>query len=153
MDTINNINQSLKGSRLNGCPKLYIKENIMRLITQKTTEAFRDFKALRVNNTTVKVFPLGDAGTVQLKLHGNTIAEFTPNGKFGYRSLWFTLAGWNTPTTKERLNGLFKTMNLTVQIRQRNYQLYLDTPTESVPINPTGWFAIGGKSSIVKKFQ
>jgi hypothetical protein len=153
MDTIVNINQSFKGSRLNGCPKLYIKENIMRQITQKTTEAFRDCKALRVNNTTVKVFPSGDAGTVQLKLHGNTIAEYTPNGKFGYRSLWFTLASWNTVTTKERLNGLFETMNLTARIRQRKFQLYLDTPTESVAINPTGWFAIGGKSSIVKKFQ
>ena len=36
-----------------------------------------------------------------LFLHGNRIAEIRDDG-----SVWATLAGWGTPTTRERLNGV-----------------------------------------------
>ncbi len=151
------INQSLKGSCLNSYPSSTIKEIKMRLITKKITEAFRDYRAQKVNNSEVKVDHFdGRPGSVALYLHGNLIATFNPTGMSGYhhvgQAVSFTLAGWNTPTTKERLNGLFKTMGLTARIRQRNYQLYLDTPTESVKINAYGWFDIGGKMSIVSDY-
>lgn len=50
-----------------------------------------------------------------LHLHGNKIAELR-NGE-----LWITNAGWNTNTTKERLNGLPN-----VHIRQLNYVWHLN---------------------------
>lgn len=50
-----------------------------------------------------------------LYLHGNKIAELR-NGE-----LWITNAGWNTNTTKERLNGLPN-----VHIQQRDYVWYLN---------------------------
>lgn len=132
----------------------------MRKITQRATESFLNRKPIKLGNTRVRVGHLtldGNGREVKtspvtsstLILHGHTIAEFNFIG----RSLWFTLAGWNTPTTKERLNGLFDTMGLTVKIVQRNFVLYLETPTESVEIDANGWYAIGGKGSKVEDFQ
>lgn len=51
----------------------------------------------------------------RLKLHGNTIAELSADG------LFITSAGWKTPTTKERLNGLPG-----VHIQQKNFQWFLN---------------------------
>lgn len=50
-----------------------------------------------------------------LKLHGNTIAEWRDG------SLWVTTAGWNTSTTKDRLNGLAG-----VRVHQNNWDFYLN---------------------------
>ena len=41
---------------------------------------------------------------LELKLHGNTIAQWRG------RELWVTLAGWPSPTTKSRLNALARLM-------------------------------------------
>lgn len=127
----------------------------MRQITQRASSSFLNKKPFKLGNTSVEVFHLayGDktspVNEVTLKLHQNTIAEFNFIG----RGLWFTLAGWNTTTTKERLNGLFQTMGLTAKIVQRNFELYLETPTESVKIDAHGWYAIGGRASEVQDFQ
>ena len=44
---------------------------------------------------------------VVLLLHGNRIAERMPDG-----SIMATLAGWPSPTTRERLNGLTELLGL-----------------------------------------
>ena len=73
------------------------------------------------------------------------------------KGLYFTLAGWNTPTTRERLNGLFETYGLTCKVRQIKGRAYIQTPSELVEIDPSRTYVIGGgkntRHSIVKDFQ
>ena len=71
----------------------------MRKITEKAVNAFESNIDFKSSNTKVC---RGD-----YYLHDNKIAEFTslfPNDK--NKSINITLAGWNTNTTRERLNGL-----------------------------------------------
>lgn len=71
----------------------------MRKITQEIVQAFYRGEKLNKGNTKTD----GDA----IFLHGNKIAEH--NSIFsndGNKHINITLAGWNTPTTRERLNGL-----------------------------------------------
>ena len=70
----------------------------MRKITREAVEAFEGGYKLAKQNMLVN-----DMG---MFLHGNKIAEFTSLFKDGDRSINITLAGWNTNTTRERLNGL-----------------------------------------------
>lgn len=79
----------------------------MRQITRNAVAAFIGGYNFNSGNTQV----MDNA----LYLHGNKIAELR-NGE-----LWITIAGWNTHTTKERLNGLPN-----VHIQQKNYVLYLN---------------------------
>ena len=65
----------------------------MRKITQQICNAFINRQRLTVGNSHTD----GD----RLVLHGNTIAIWTKDN-----DLEVTLAGWPTPTTRERLNAL-----------------------------------------------
>ena len=137
----------------------------MRQITLKIAEAFFNRKALKMNNTEVKGRYISTNGKgeeikdpngyveMYLYLHGNLIANFNQIQK----GLYFTLAGWNTPTTRERLNGLFQTFNLTCKVRQIKGRAYIQTPSELVEIDPSKTYVIGGgkntRHSIVKDFQ
>lgn len=71
----------------------------MRKIEQAMIAAIRDYRPWRDGNTAYD-----GAGTVTL--HGNAIAKFedSPEGKRG--SILFNLCGWNTPTTRSRINAL-----------------------------------------------
>tara|TARA_R110000744_G_scaffold186790_1_gene306185 strand:- start:281 stop:607 length:327 start_codon:yes stop_codon:yes gene_type:complete len=75
----------------------------MRKVTADAIRAFRNNREFRRGNTQVRIV----ATTRLLLLHGNTIAKFC--GESG--NLWITSAGWQTVTTKERLNG-FPTINI-----------------------------------------
>ena len=71
----------------------------MKKITQQAVNAFENNKDFKNGNTSVK---RGD-----YFLHDNKIAEFESLFlKDGNRNINITLAGWNTNTTRERLNGL-----------------------------------------------
>lgn len=74
----------------------------MRKITRMMVNAFYKGENLSLSNTTVKNY--------KMFLFGNKIAWLENN------TLYFTLCGWNTPTTRERLNGLG------VGISQRNFK-------------------------------
>ena len=128
----------------------------MRQITQKTANAFFNRKALKMNNTEVKGRYISTNGKgeeikdpngyveMYLYLHGNLIANFNQIQK----GLYFTLAGWNTPTTRERLNGLFETYGLTCKVRQIKGRAYIQTPSELVEIDPSRTYVIGvGKNT------
>ena len=52
----------------------------------------------------------------RMYLHGNLIAERLADG-----SIWGTLAGWSTATTRERLNGLCLLLHSPVRFYQRDY--------------------------------
>jgi hypothetical protein len=70
----------------------------MRKITQQAINAFNNKEIFSKDNTRVDVY-LG--GETALFLHNNLIATKDCKGVLNV-----SLAGWATPTTKERLNGL-----------------------------------------------
>jgi len=65
----------------------------MRKVTQQIKQAFSQGTSLKVGNTRT------DGQTVWL--HGNAIVKRDPDGLVRW-----SLAGWNTPTTRERVNGI-----------------------------------------------
>lgn len=74
----------------------------MRTITKKAVAAFLAGKKFREDNTRVEIRTDFTQDITHLILHGNVIAiKYFATGK-----VEITTAGWNTPTTKERLNGL-----------------------------------------------
>ena len=87
----------------------------MRKITEDAIRAFRNGRTFNRGNTEVKVW-LGERfPQMALMLHGNTIATLSRDG------LFITSAGWETTTTKERLNGLPN-----VHIVQKNFEWFLN---------------------------
>lgn len=78
----------------------------MRKVTKKIANAFHNEEKLKISNT----YTDGQA----VWLHGNKIIERRQDG------IWFTLAGWDTLTTRERLNGI-----LPVHITRINGKSYL----------------------------
>lgn len=70
----------------------------MRKITKDSVNAFMQGSTFKSSNTSVEV----EGNNIKLKLHGNTIASRGINS----RIVTITTAGWDTRTTKERLNGL-----------------------------------------------
>jgi len=85
----------------------------MRKITQQAVDAFNKGKPFKSGNTEVKVDVWGAR---EMFLHNNLIATQFPEG-----GLEITTAGWNTPTTRERLNGLNG-----VSVNVSKGQLYLN---------------------------
>ena len=65
----------------------------MRNVTQRIKQAFEQGTSLKVDNTRT------DGQTVWL--HGNAIVKRDPDGLVRW-----SLAGWNTSTTRERVNGI-----------------------------------------------
>ena len=84
----------------------------MRKITADAVRAFRNRQPFKRGNTLVKVFD----NSVVLCLHGNMIAELATDG-----ALYISDGGWQSNTTKERLNG-FPTVN----IHQKDFRWFLN---------------------------
>lgn len=89
----------------------------MRKITKEAVAAFMAGVTFSKSNTTVERSPLG--GVVVLKLHGNSIARYS-EGDYN-NSLEVCDGGWQSNTTKERLNGLPN-----VSVNQKNYEWFLN---------------------------
>lgn len=89
----------------------------MRKITREACTAFRVGYAYRNGNTKVIENKQGgvSAGDMAMFLHDNRIA-YTVGG-----TLFITLCGWNTNTTRERLNGIDG-----VHVTTKNGQAYLN---------------------------
>ena len=79
----------------------------MRKITREIVDAFQNSRSLKIGNSRTN----GES----LWLFDNKIAEIRRDG------LWITNAGWDSATTKERLNGLSS-----VRITQRSGNWYLN---------------------------
>lgn len=79
----------------------------MRKITRQIKEAFERGDAVRIGNTFTA------RGCVWL--HGNKIIETRKDG------IYWTLADWPTPTTRERINGI-----LGVGVYQHKHRQYVD---------------------------
>lgn len=86
----------------------------MKKITQESVDAFMNARKFKKANMEVEVLP----NVTILKLHGNEIAYRYNDPE---RTLSITDAGWQTNTTKERLNGIPN-----VDIHQKNGVWYLN---------------------------
>ena len=84
----------------------------MRKVTNQIAKAFFNSQSKAIGNTKT------DGQSVWL--HGNKIAEKTADG------LKLTLAGWNTVTTRERLNGILQVFNLEGGYNQKAYEPYFN---------------------------
>ena len=97
----------------------------MNKISQDAALAFACNKPFTRNNTQVSVQGAG----VGLSLHGNDIA-----GKHGDGDVSITLAGWNTVTTRDRLNAiLYKTSELHLSVVQRDFVPYIACYHDNIP--------------------
>lgn len=86
---------------------------IVRKITQQAVNAFIAGQPFNSSNTSVVV----DGNQVDMLLHGNRIAR-SLNG-----IVYVSNAGWSSNTTKERLNGILDTLNVS-GIYQRDWVWY-----------------------------
>jgi hypothetical protein len=90
----------------------------MRQITIDSIRAFRNNQPFKRGNMEVRVYDnpvMGTQNFRDLRLHGNIIATLSDEG------LTISTCGWNTVTTRERLNGLPG-----VHVTQRNFELFLN---------------------------
>jgi hypothetical protein len=78
-----------------------------RQITEQSVRAFYNGEKFNRNNMSIR--------NKMMYLHGNLIAKIEDG------SLFVSTCGWNTVTTKERLNGLSG-----VNVRTKAFQLYLN---------------------------
>ena len=87
----------------------------MRVIERKMINALRNNKGMKCGNTMVVWF----TDHAKVYLHGNMIAQYYPsNGE-----LFLSDCGWQTNTTKSRLNSLLQWRNLS-NIYQKNWAWY-----------------------------
>ena len=90
----------------------------MRKITKESINAFLNRREFTKQNMAVR----GLKGKYYLQLHGNTIAILYPEG-----TIQITNAGWESNTTKERLNGLIYLSGSNFKpIYQKNWVWYLN---------------------------
>lgn len=95
----------------------------MRKVTEQIKKAFEEGRSLKVGNTET------DGQTVWL--HGNAIVKRDPDGLVRW-----SLAGWNTPTTRERVNGIAN-----AGVCQFKFEPVLN----GEEIDPSDWFASNTK--------
>ena len=116
----------------------------MRKITQQAARAFIDGRKFSSGNTTVTV---DSEGYIVMSLHGNIIAK---RGMMDTQ-IQVTLAGWGTPTTRERVNGLLTEYGVSAGFYQRNHlQYYGGTDHSANPsIDSTAWVHVDTRPTSV----
>lgn len=87
----------------------------MRTITHLAVKKFLNEENFRKDNTEV----IKTYNTHRLLLHGNEIATKVDS------TIKIDNCGWFSTTTKERLNGLLKTLGR-IGIQQKNFKWFLD---------------------------
>ena len=90
----------------------------MRLIERQMNQAIRYRKNFNKDNTAVRVY----SDSVDVYLHGNHIAKLDlTNDKLTIKD-----GGWQTVTTKSRLNALLDEFSYGMRVFQRDFIWYLD---------------------------
>ena len=94
----------------------------MRKVEEQMNYAIRHRKNWAGSNTTVRCFKENGITTeMQVLLHGNLIAWFdTASNDFNISS-----AGWETVTTKSRLNAILEEFASGTRVIQKNFQWFL----------------------------
>ena len=112
----------------------------MRKISRLAARAFIEGREFHRDNTSVRIeqrTPEDSHPNRRLYLHGNLIAEYT-NAK----GLRITLAGWGTPTTRERLHTLLKEMGKDEGVWQHKFDQYYGTDIHNRVISSTEWITV-----------
>ena len=91
----------------------------MRKIEQQMQNAIRNRQNWSLSNTTVSY---DEDGFTTVRLHGNRIAEINPHG-----DLVLSSCGWQSNTTKSRLNAVLDCFLSGVRISQRNFEWFIGT--------------------------
>lgn len=95
----------------------------MRKISKEVCTAFLQGKSFRKGNS--------GAGKFALYLHDNKIAR--KHKIVGDTVIYATLAGWPTPTTRERLNTLCSLLNIKSRFFQKGRkQFFYDEITDNI---------------------
>lgn len=95
----------------------------MRKITKEATSALYCGERFNKDNTQVYI---NCDGNYAMSLHGNTIAVLKQDG------LIISSQGWETVTTKERLNGVLSKFNMFIKQTKGTWRVY-DLKGDSVP--------------------
>ena len=98
----------------------------MRKITKEAATKFVHCSNFAQKNT--KVAQAYNGNTI-MYLHGNRIASGHPTD-----GTWLSLAGWNTTTTRERLNGIMEVMGLTYRFRKIKGKAFITCKERKVKI-------------------
>ena len=119
----------------------------MRKITRLASKAFKQGNPFTRDNTAVEIYKDGQEETCKyLFLHGNCIAKQNKRileVSYPWSGLFITLAGWPTPTTRERLNGLLQTMGYSFRLYQHKYEQYLwNYETNNKTGMPSDWLSV-----------
>ena len=95
----------------------------MRKVTREIVQAWARGDSLTVGNTCT------DGDTIWL--HGNAIVWKTGDADV----IALTLAGWNTVTTRERLNGVLNFYGIGYRFAQRNFEPVLILERDVIDIS------------------
>lgn len=102
----------------------------MRKITKESVQSFIRLEPFKKWNTTVKV----DWDISRLYLHWNLIATYNNITNW----IWISSAGWETTTTKERLNWVLQRMT-DFFIYQKDFKWYVWAVHSDVKIEFDIW--------------
>tara|TARA_R100000315_G_C5212196_1_gene126179 strand:+ start:103 stop:492 length:390 start_codon:yes stop_codon:yes gene_type:complete len=111
----------------------------MRKITRETAEAFLEGRIKSMGNTSTD--------GMSYFLHGNRIA-YKPSNLLSGEGIRFSMRGWATVTTRERLNGILECMGEPYRIIQRHYDQYLiklggiSPSCKPTILNTCSWFTL-----------
>jgi len=123
----------------------------VRKISKLAARAFIEGREFRRDNTEVVVARTGYGDVKRLLLHGNIIAtqDLFSNTRDPSKSLMrtkgnlqITLAGWGTPTTRERLNTLLTETGKREGVWQHKFDQYYGTHDDSRVISENEWITV-----------
>ena len=103
----------------------------MRKVTQAIANAFKE----GINKT------IGNTATIdgEVFLHGNKIAKIEDG------ALLMSLADWNTPTTRERLNGIADVFGSKERFRKKGDSAFIVSPWGERKIREDSWYCLNYK--------
>ena len=106
----------------------YSRNSPMRKIEQQMQAAIATRRNWSKSNTSVSV---DSEGYTSVRLHGNRIAEIEPNG-----DIILSSCGWDTVTTKSRLNAILDTFLHGFHVWQKDFTWYIGNTGNSSPTTP-----------------
>ena len=101
----------------------------MRKITEVIAKALKNNINIRIGNSVTM--------NGEVFLHGNKIAKIEDG------ALLMSLAGWNTQTTRERLNGIADVFGSKERFRKKGDSALIISPWGKREIRTDSWYCIG----------
>jgi hypothetical protein len=110
----------------------------MRKVTREVTDAFFNRRPRKCGNTRT------DGTTIWL--HGNAIARHSDLAHPTPENVEITLAGWDTVTTRERLNGIGRRASMLTPIGEpfQGFSVFRDRGVTKIAVHVRHAFGQGG---------